>query len=559
MKSVGIDIGSHSIKWVELTHSSKGSSLTRAEEIVLSNSPSTASSTDQDLEIIQIIRGLVAAYDPSKTKFVMGLRQDQVALRYRHFPFNDRIKILRSLPFELEEELPFSVDTSVFEAKFIRHSPPGMDVLAIATPKHHIEKLLSLAKDCQVDLSILTYEGACIGNLLENWNEAPPSLPPSTGFEEPPVTTSNVELVLNVGHSHSLLCVFEKNSLIYSRSLWWGTRSVVQNIATKYQVPWHEALKEFREKAFILTNKQGASFDQISFSDVISGSMKDLVRDLQLAILEIKASLHTDIEHLHITGGGSLVQNLGPFLTQHLEIPVNRLSPFANLYQIEVDDTATTQSRMAIALGLAIEGLRKSRFPAVNFLKGEFAKQNLVVAKFFERWGSAMITASLVIALLYLHSILKESFTVELAATAKDSLLLQAKSITHNKKPTEASIRKFISDNKKRANEFKEAAQYIGMTSALDVLTKISESVPGKAAIGLDVVNLSVSDDNVRIEGYTNGPKENSLLTFALKSIAKDGKIQDVPPQLPNLNNRTAFAAQFAVPRGVSPATKAKK
>ena len=104
LKSLGIDIGSSSVKIVEMQSTSKGFQVSQFFEHTLNVVPGV----DQELEIIEFLRDFTSHYDPNQTRFVVGLRQDRVALRNKFFPFNDRIKIFKSLAFELEEDLPFS-------------------------------------------------------------------------------------------------------------------------------------------------------------------------------------------------------------------------------------------------------------------------------------------------------------------------------------------------------------------------------------------------------------------------------------------------------------------
>ena len=111
MKSVGIDIGSYCIKVVEVNSSSKGFQLVHFYTHQLTLKPNT----DTHFEVIDFIRGLVPKYDVNQTQFVIGVRQDKVAVRQKTFPFIDRNKIAKTLPLELEDEIPFSIDNAVFD------------------------------------------------------------------------------------------------------------------------------------------------------------------------------------------------------------------------------------------------------------------------------------------------------------------------------------------------------------------------------------------------------------------------------------------------------------
>jgi len=86
MKSVGIDIGTASIKVVEVTQSNRGLFISKYMETSLGQSPGF----DSEVQILEFLRTLSESYDPATTKFVFGLRQDRVAVRLKSFPFVDR-------------------------------------------------------------------------------------------------------------------------------------------------------------------------------------------------------------------------------------------------------------------------------------------------------------------------------------------------------------------------------------------------------------------------------------------------------------------------------------
>ncbi|MES3036331.1 MAG: pilus assembly protein PilM, partial [Bdellovibrionota bacterium] len=111
MKSVGIDIGTHSIKAVEIDTTGKSFYISNSHYFPLSQ----RAGQDQLLEIIEILRSFVLNFDPLTTKFNVALRQDMVTVRHKIFPFVEKMKIARTLPLELEDDLPFDSDQLVFD------------------------------------------------------------------------------------------------------------------------------------------------------------------------------------------------------------------------------------------------------------------------------------------------------------------------------------------------------------------------------------------------------------------------------------------------------------
>ncbi|MFW1582039.1 hypothetical protein ACEV7R_23715, partial [Vibrio parahaemolyticus] len=74
-------------------------------------------------------------------------------------------------------------------------------------------------------------------------------------------------------------------------------------------------------------------------------------------------------------------------LTQHLEIPFNKLKVLQLTPSLTFEAMDAIEAVAGVAIGLAIEGLRRPRNPAVNFLKEEFAVQSKTFEKIWEKWG----------------------------------------------------------------------------------------------------------------------------------------------------------------------------
>ena len=152
MLSVGIDIGGSSIKLAEVQASNKSYSVTRFQEFPLSNDPTR----DKQIQILEILREIAAAYDPHTTRISMAIEQQNVALRNRLFPFKERFKILRSVAFELEDDIPFSQDDAIFDAKITRYVDNSADVIATACPKEYLKDLVNLAREAGLAPNIVS-------------------------------------------------------------------------------------------------------------------------------------------------------------------------------------------------------------------------------------------------------------------------------------------------------------------------------------------------------------------------------------------------------------------
>lgn len=547
MKSVGIDIGTSSIKVVEVNATSKGVQISQFVDHPLGMNPAH----DQEIEILEFLRGLSSTYDQT-TKFVFSIRQERVSVRNKSFPFNDRLKILKSLPFELEEDLPISSENAIFDAKVIRYLGNTAEVLACATPKGRVASALQIMADAGLNISVLSAEGMAFANCFESWNEPIPQLPlPAVAIDESaPMRKLTIQLLM--GHSRTLVGAFENNLLVGMRTILWGGKNIAEAISRKYEIPYVEALKELQTKAFILPSREGASYDQIVFSDTISSQLKELCRELKISILEFRSELNGEIEKVGITGGVSSILNLNAFLTQQLELPVNRSSILQNFSNVAFEKTARTDAAIGIALGLALEGLKKPRNPAINFMKGEFAKQNTNFKVFWEKWGPTIQVGLATFLIFFIYSSMRNSVSLNLGDRAIENLKDKAKVIAKlpNKAQNEAGVKKYIREQKKHSNELKTLQGLANMNSAMDVMKKVSDAIPGKSVVTLDLRRLSIVQDQVQIEGVVADPKQFLLLESSLANVAV-GKVNRETVAFTMKKPGTPFALSFKVDLGI--------
>lgn len=555
MRSIGLDIGEYSVKIVELSQNKKNISVNQIHEKILTQN---ISAHDKEIEVIEFVRSFFASQDFSQARWVMAVRQDKVTTRYKTFPFSDRLKIQKSLSFEMEEEIPFDTDSCIFDAKIIHTQGVTADVLASAVPSDHIEKIVSLASNFGIELHVVTIEGLAFANLIENWDGPVPQWPAPTlelGDIEKP--HKKIQIILNIGHQKTLLAAFHHNQLIFVRSLFWGADLLIQELIKKNEISYVEAIHLLKTQGHLLLNKQGVSFEQSQMSNTLSKPLRELVRDIQMSMLELQSEFNAEVTQLDYTGGAALLPNLGGFLTQHLEVPCNPTS-LLTAYSSSLASFTTTESAFAIesryatAVSFALEGFRKPRNPAVNLLKGEFARQNDQLKNLWNEWGALVQVGLAALVVLFVWTTIRDQYSQSLVEKGDEAIKTQAKNVAHlpKRQANESGVKKYIKENKKKAADLKLVAQVAQMNSALDLLKKISEVSPEKEQVKIDLVTFKVKDDQVQMIGYANSPKEVTLLTKNLQAVAI-GSITEQPAQLAAVANRVAFNLSFKTDRGL--------
>ena len=353
MISLGIDIGSYGIRVAEVEALNKGYRINRFLKIPLSIDPNK----DKEIEILDALRNLAQEYDPSTTKFVLGVHQNQVTVRRLNFPFKERHKIIKSLPFELEDDIPISQENAVFNAKVIEYIGNTTEVLAIACPSEVVEKIIQLSLDCNFPLDIIGINNLAIANLFTSWYEAPPTTEGTV--EETQEVVAPAEIIIDIGHSISNLIVLKNGQVIEVRDFDWGGNDVAKALATLKSKHFTEAVREIENSDLLLLNHDIATEDQIKTSDCIKLEINKFTKQLKLVLLELKSLYNLNYVKGTLVGGFSSLKNIAPYLTQKTEIPFKKID-IRTLVPNAQNVMTTNEGLIATtAIGLAIEALKK--------------------------------------------------------------------------------------------------------------------------------------------------------------------------------------------------------
>lgn len=510
---------------------------------------------DTDIEILDILKGLALEYDPARTRIVVGLRQDFISARLKVFPFAERQKILKSLPFELEEELPFSSESAIYDARISQYLGSQAEILAVAAPKIRIQDLLRRVQDSGLEVTLISSEGLAFSNCFEQWALPPKhsSLPPYEDNDRP---KRFMHARIHIGHTRTLMLAYEDERLIGVRTILWGGKNVAEAISRRYEIPYVEAVSEMRKKAFILLNRGDASYDQILFSDTIANQVRDLGRELKISLLEFETELGGEIENVEITGGFSQTLNLHAYLTQILELPVNRgsfLASFTTLFE----KTPQVEATVGVALGLAVEGLRRPKNPAIQFLRQELAKQGEGFAEVWNKWGTTVQFVTALFVIFFVFANIRLGFTEDLAEHAKDAVKKQGRDVAglQGKNINETGIRNYIKTQRKRAQEVKEIENVLRMNTSMDILKRISDITPDRKNIGMNIRKLHIVEGRVSIEGTLTKATEAKLVENALRGVAKGPVRASVGQPAPG-TGAVSFSMGFDVDRGLTSVTK---
>ena len=199
--------------------------------------------------------------------------------------------------------------------------------MAMACPVDEIEKTIGIFNRSGIDPDILAPEYSAIANLYERkWY-----LSPADQAKQALEGGGDEKMVIHIGHTRTFVGLLKGEKLLWGRSTLWGAEKIAGEIARSFQVPLSESIKMMPDKAFLLMTTEAANEDQIRMSNTVSKAIEPLIYSLRLTLMLAKSRYEMDIKTIELAGGAAMIKNLGPFVTQKLELPTNYANPLDRL------------------------------------------------------------------------------------------------------------------------------------------------------------------------------------------------------------------------------------
>ena len=509
MHSIGIDVGSYSIKLAEVVQKGRMYELLRVDEKPLSLDPNQ----DRVLEIIEHLKSI----HQDKARVVIGLTGNELCWRSVFFPFTQRHKIIKSLAFELEDRVPLSMDSSVVEAYVSRQVLGGCEVLALMATQDSVKKHLSQATDAGLLPYALSAKALALANIFQPWQDEVPL------FDSTQLTT-DVEVVVELGHRVSNLILLARGAVLDFRTITWGGHDIIEQVAKKYSLHYKEACAKLHAEGQIVITpdaaaQDGASRDSLALSEVIKRSVAEFAYRLNLILVELKSSHKFQCKNIILCGGVSRIKNLAPFMTQSMNLNTNVLKKLNRHPELSMQSQGTALT----AIGLALEGIKKPKNPPINFLKGEFQQSGHNWAHFLNKWKHSMAVGTALYVLLFMWAVSRQQLNSDNANTTYTNLKQMAVKITglSRRQASERSIKKFIADVKRQADLRQQLSKLNSVPSALDVLNKISQNAPSQSQMKLNLQHLSIKKGRVRLQGLAENAAGAQLFVQSLGRASK--------------------------------------
>jgi type IV pilus assembly protein PilM len=341
---VGLDLGSYSIKMVEVDHSGKSPVLVNygITELV-----PEAIKNGHVVERPAVIEAIGVLFDTCQ----VANRQVNVALSGAEVIIKtiqtDRMSIeelQKAISWEAEQHVPFPLAEISYDFQVLdpEGTTPQMNILLVAAKRDLIEEKLSLFEEAGCDVMLIDVDTFALMNALE------------TNYEVP---EGGCHCIVHFGNESTHLGLVKNGLPILTRNLPVGGKNLVQKIQEQLGISEDEAYMA------LLGNTEGKE-DGKTPTD-ITPFLGTLLDDVAIGVNRAAAFLESteesgNIEKIFLSGGCTNILDLDRYFKDKVGIATQIANPLAKvaykptLFQVETAEKVAPTLMLALGLGLRL-------------------------------------------------------------------------------------------------------------------------------------------------------------------------------------------------------------
>jgi len=343
-KIIGLDIGSNSVKMVEIDRSKKGFSL----EFVGLAPLSDGAIVDKSIKKPDLVGNAITALhrnSKSRAKQVaISLAGKAVIIKQVTMTSMTDAQLEKQIQMEAEPYIPFDIKDVNLDFFIMGDRPEregSMEVVLVAAKKDYMAEYGDLVTSVGLAPAVVDVDPFALEVMYE--------------FCYPNVQEEVVALV-NIGASTININILKSGASQYTRDLPLGGDAITREIMRFFDVDYDRAENI----------KRGSQLDQVNprnLRKIFQRSVDYFVSELQKILDFFSTNVSYDpIQKIFLSGGASATYGLSSAVQAELNIPVEIVDPFRSL---KVDETIFDMEylnnigpTMAVAVGLALRDER---------------------------------------------------------------------------------------------------------------------------------------------------------------------------------------------------------
>ncbi|MDA3862657.1 MAG: type IV pilus assembly protein PilM [Deltaproteobacteria bacterium] len=337
---IGLDIGSSSVKLVQLKETRKGLILRNFGINPLLESPIADGAIINQVAVLEAIEALFSRLELKKKDVSLAISGRNVIVKKILMPIMNKTDLEEELAVEMVHHIPFDKDEVEVDYEVVvpSNSEGQMEVLLVASKKEIVEDYLDVVREAGLNPVVLDVASFAVQNIIERTR----GIDPNESY-----------VILNIGASSTSINVVINGITTFVRDIGIGGNSITGEIRRSMQITLDEAETKKREAASGMSPDKELMKIVTEVCNVMAGEIQRSI-DFFLSTVNVKKGVK-----IIVTGGGALMNPLISSIENKSNMVVEKFDGFAR--GIIVDESKfdmpllqAQASTASVALGLAL-------------------------------------------------------------------------------------------------------------------------------------------------------------------------------------------------------------
>lgn len=316
MPAIGIDIGTTSIKAVQLEKTGGGYRLIAAGVTSTPQGGMVADNEQTQAVVAEAVKKVLSDTKITGKNVSLSLPQAKIFTRIVKLPYLSDQEIDSAVSWQAEPYIPIPLPDASLDYQVLRRIEPAngkpgeVDVLLVAAPKALVAKYMKVAELVGLSVDIIQPDLTCLAKSIAPVNQT--------------------SIVVDIGASGTGIAVVDKGQLYISHSIPTGGSVFTRAVAASFNVSQEQA--EEYKKAYGLSDQLEGKIQ-----GVLTPIIKVIVDEIKKAVQYYKTEISQEgqVASCVLAGGSAGLPGLVPYLAENLGMEVLIGDPFSRLVKDE--------------------------------------------------------------------------------------------------------------------------------------------------------------------------------------------------------------------------------
>lgn len=336
---VGIDIGVHSAKVVQLRYERERAILETYGELLSEGYLKSAETTSGggflrylDTDIVNLLKDLLREANVTAKDAALSIPSTASFITTISLPKLNPKEIEETLPYEARKYVPIPITEVVLDWEILdTEEDDNSTVLLAAVPKEIIGKFKRIAELAGIKTRALEVETFSLVRSL-------------VGLDTTPTA------IINLGHLSTTLAIVDKRRLRVSHNFSRGSQELTRSL--------EKGLGITRERAEAIKREVGLAekIEEKEIASIIEPIVETLFSEVERLLTIYNRHAPRRVQKINLTGGGSNLKGLIDYASTRLGLEVTRGNPFSRIMTPAFMQPILREigPSLAVAVGLAL-------------------------------------------------------------------------------------------------------------------------------------------------------------------------------------------------------------